>query len=445
MLTYTLSVENTGDAAATGEVVTDDLSAVLAHSTLGTIGAGASVTGTTLTWNVPTILPGSTVTLSFTVTLDSVFPNGTTILPNAVVMVGPGSNCTPEDNEDADCNTTTTVEAHPNIHAEKTVDGEHATQAHTGDVLHYSITATNSGDAAGPADISDDITAILDHATIGTISDSGVLGGDGVIHWPQFLLAANGGSKTVTFTVTLDAQFPAGTTTLPNAVVVVGTGSNCPDQSQLDVAALEIDPDCVTTTTVGARRTSPPSSWSRTATGTSSTPTRLPRVTSSTWKIVITNDGDAPVTPVLHAEDIAKILLHAKYNNDCDGGCTFGSGHILTWLLASLAAHGGSVTLNFSVTLDSAFPVGTTVLPNAVVVEDSNCVPENNEDADCTTDTTVTVQAVPTPPPTDAFAQTGPTNPGSNLALILAALGTLMLGISFVTPVPAVVRRRNRR
>ncbi len=51
----------------------------------------------------------------------------------------------------------------------------------------------------------------------------------------------------------------------------------------------------------------------------------------------------------------------------------------------------------------------------------------------------------PTPPPTDTLAPTGPSNPGSSLALILAALATLILGLSFVTPVPAAVRRRNRR
>ena len=51
----------------------------------------------------------------------------------------------------------------------------------------------------------------------------------------------------------------------------------------------------------------------------------------------------------------------------------------------------------------------------------------------------------PTPPPTDTLAPTAPSSPGSNMALILAALGILILGLSFVTPVPAVARRRGRR
>src|SRR4029077_15559486 len=97
-------------------------------------------------------------------------------------MVGPGSNCTPQDNEGVDCNTTTTVEAHPNIHAEKTVNDVHTNSANPGDLITYEITAKNTGDADGTAAISDDVTAIEAHATISDISDGGVLSNH-VITW----------------------------------------------------------------------------------------------------------------------------------------------------------------------------------------------------------------------------------------------------------------------
>jgi uncharacterized repeat protein (TIGR01451 family) len=449
-------------------------------------------------------------------------------------------------------------------------------------VLTYSITATNSGTADGTADISDNVTAIQAHATISNISDGGILA-NGTITWPQFTLTADGGSKTVTFTATLNASFPAGTTTLPNAVVVVGTGSNCTPQDNEDA-------DCNTTTTVQAAPHLTAFKVVQDGNGPFVHTNTAQPGDVLTWKITITNDGNAPVTPVLHAEDIKAILLHAKYDNDCSGACQFGNG-ILNWTISSLAANGGSVTLTFSVTLDAVFPQGTTVLPNAVVVEDSNCVPTNNQDADCTTHTTVSAFELtitksnnaplesldlpdgttaslptakegstvtytlgyhvgdldvnhgvihdvlpvgvtyvtgsatnnaeftfagydagtrtlswtavkvttdgtlsymatvdvgaslksqpltntatihsdetgpdsassdifvpapplpqthkPTPPPTDTLAPTtGPSNPGSSLALIMAALATLILGLSFVTPVPAAVRRRNRR
>ena len=51
-----------------------------------------------------------------------------------------------------------------------------------------------------------------------------------------------------------------------------------------------------------------------------------------------------------------------------------------------------------------------------------------------------------TAPPTDVIASDdGPSAPGFSLMLILAVLGGLILVIGFVTPVPEVVRRRNRR
>jgi uncharacterized repeat protein (TIGR01451 family) len=377
--------------------------------------------------------------VTFTATLDSSFPAGTTTLPNAVVVVGTGSNCTPQANQDADCNTTTTVEAHPSIHAEKTVDGEHITTAVPGQVLHYAITVTNSGDAAGTADISDDVTAIQAHATINaaSISDGGTLTA-GTITWPQFTLAANGGTKTVTFTATLDSTFPAGTTTIPNAVVVVGPGSNCPDLTQNDLAAAVIDPDCQTTTTVSGH-----ASIHAVKTVDGEHVTLAQPGNTLHYAITVTNSGDGAGTADI-SDDVTALLAHGTIGNISDGG-TLLAGKI-TWPQFILAGGGGTKTVTFTATLSSTFPAGTTTLPNAVVVvgQGSNCAPQANQAADCNTVTTVKVIII-TPPPTDTFESTGPANPGSSMALILAALATLILGISFVTPVPAVVRRRNRR
>ena len=68
---YTLTVTNDSDALLTGAVVTDDLSDVLDNATMGTVGAGGSVTGTTLTWLVPELDPGEDATLVYTVTVNA--------------------------------------------------------------------------------------------------------------------------------------------------------------------------------------------------------------------------------------------------------------------------------------------------------------------------------------------------------------------------------------
>ena len=52
----------------------------------------------------------------------------------------------------------------------------------------------------------------------------------------------------------------------------------------------------------------------------------------------------------------------------------------------------------------------------------------------------------PTPPQTDVFdGDGGVAGPGISLLLMFVILGGLIVGLAFITPVPEVVRRRNRR
>ena len=70
-VTYTLTVTNTTDnAVVDSAVVTDDLSDVLQYATLDAVPAGATLSGSTLTWNVPVLQPGGSAELSYTVTVD---------------------------------------------------------------------------------------------------------------------------------------------------------------------------------------------------------------------------------------------------------------------------------------------------------------------------------------------------------------------------------------
>lgn len=90
-ITYTLTATNTSELAAlSGASVTDDLAGVLRYATLGTVGAGGSVTGTTLTWTVPDLEPGEQATVSYTVRVNSDAYNAT--LRN-VATPGDGGEC----------------------------------------------------------------------------------------------------------------------------------------------------------------------------------------------------------------------------------------------------------------------------------------------------------------------------------------------------------------
>ena len=92
-ITYTLTATNDSDAVLTGATATDDLSNVLNNATLGTVGAGGSVTGTTLTWTIPTLQPDASATLVYTVTVNDDAYNVTI---GNVATPGPGGECVEE-------------------------------------------------------------------------------------------------------------------------------------------------------------------------------------------------------------------------------------------------------------------------------------------------------------------------------------------------------------
>ena len=215
-LTFQITVSNTGDAVATNVPVSDDIADILAHATYnGDCSDSCSLVGTELQWTIPSIAIDGSEVLTFSVTLDASFPAGTTHLPNVVVVTGPGSNC-PEASEDPDCDTDTTVEAQPDLDVTKLVatgddDFGPTSTANPGDVLNFQITISEHRQrSAANVPVSDDIAALLAHATYNDDCSNGCTVDGSTLEWTIPSIAANGGSVTLTFSVTLDESFPAG-------------------------------------------------------------------------------------------------------------------------------------------------------------------------------------------------------------------------------------------
>jgi uncharacterized repeat protein (TIGR01451 family) len=336
----------------------------------------------------------------------------------------------------------------PALHAEKLVsvnDGEfvHSAAAQPGDTLTYHITITNSGtgDAAN-VPVSDDISALLAHATYNDdASDGGVLNGS-TLEWTIPSIAGNGGSVTLSFSVDLAAEFPAGSTDLPNTVVVTGNGSNCEAASE--------DADCTTTTTVevptlGLVKTNDaPIETIDLGNGqTADLPTAKEGATV-TYTLKYTTNGVAQTNGVLTDVLPAGLTYVAKSATD-SGEFTFVSATknadgttTLEWDAVSVTTGG---TLTYRATVDTGAAELAQPLENLATIQTDQEGPVSD-----TSD--VFVQAPPqelTPPPTDTFSQpTTPSNPGFALMLILIGLAGLSLAIGFVTPVPERVRRRDR-
>ena len=85
-ITYTLVATNTSAAVVAGAQAHDDLSAVLDDATLGFSSSELTRAGTTLTWAVPTLAPGGSAAVSYTVRVRDDARGAT--LTNSVSPVG---------------------------------------------------------------------------------------------------------------------------------------------------------------------------------------------------------------------------------------------------------------------------------------------------------------------------------------------------------------------
>ena len=393
-LTYRITIANTGNADATGETVTDNLSDVLAHASwlgnfVASSGSGSFV-DPNVTWSGISIdAHTGTATLTFQVKLDSVFPAGQTTLANIAVEAN-SENCAAQ-STDPDCEADTTVDAAPDLAYLKQVSTSasgpwsSSNTANPGDTLFYDITVSNSGNANALNQTVKDILSaelVANSNAFSTATCSPACtydAGTRTITWTGVTI--NVGSPVhLTFSIVLKNTFPAGQTTLGNTVV-------CPDVNE------KPNPDCTTTTIVEA---APILNLVKEVAvnggGYSHSGSADPGDTL-TYRITVTNSGNANATGETVTDNLANVLAHATWNDDASassGSASFVDPN-LTWSGISVAAHGGTATLTFSVTLKTdGWAAGTTDLPNVAVEANSENCPAQSDDPDCSTDTTVT-------------------------------------------------------
>ncbi|GAA3617795.1 hypothetical protein GCM10022236_20030 [Microlunatus ginsengisoli] len=315
-ITYTLTVSNDSDGVVTGAQVSDDLSDVLDNAAIGTIGTGGSLTGTTLTWTVPTVRPGDSATLSYTVTVNAGAYNER--LAN-VATPGPGGECEAA----ADCTTT-----HPTPHYTLAKSSDPATGSTVlpGDTITYTLSVTNDSDGiVSGAIVTDDLSDVLDNATVGTIGTGAAVVGD-TLTW-QVPDVRPGDTATLTYTITVNAG--AYDQALGN-VATPGPGGEC-----------ETAADCTTTHPTPhytLTKSSNPASGS----------TVLPGDTI-TYTLTVSNDSAGIVTGAQVTDDLSDVLANATLGTVGSGGSVTGT--TLTWTVPTLQP-GNTATLSYTVTVN---------------------------------------------------------------------------------------------
>ncbi|MFE4588801.1 DUF7927 domain-containing protein [Streptomyces laurentii] len=341
-VTYTVTVTNDGTVDYTADnpaTFTDDLSDVTDDAKVdpASLTGGAQLLDGGVSWSGP-LAVGESHTVTYTVTVNGP-DQGDHVLRNAVIP-GPTGSCTSAD----DCTSTIPVAA---FTVTKSVD---ATAAAPGDVLHYTLTVTNTGAVdfggtgtphAPPAHIVDALAGDLTAADYnGDASNGGTLQGTDLV-WDLDLPI--GATEELTYSLTAHSDITA--TTVITNTVTPGQYGTC------------ATPDaCTTETTIQTRGFTVAKTVSP---GAAQPGDRV------TYTVTVTNTGTTAFTaadPASFTDDLSGVLDDATYNNDATGGATV-TGDTLSW--SGPLAVGATATVTYSVTVND--PVtGDQHLRNAV-------------------------------------------------------------------------------
>jgi uncharacterized repeat protein (TIGR01451 family) len=336
-LGYTVTVKNEGPGDYTVDApaaVTDDLSGVLDDATFDDDSLEATAgtptrTGPALAWSGP-LAAGDSAVITYSVTYDARKAGGDHALRNTACLADPGQGmpdeptCAPADVPGAALQTW------------KTSDPADGTAVGAGDEITYTLHFRNNGKAAATVDEVDDLSGVLDDASV----TSEPAAGDGDLEPARSdgRLAISGSvpageEHTVVYTVKVKAFSGQGDHDLAN---VVGTGTDC-----------ETTPDLCTSHPVRHLKVAKTSDAAA-----------APKVGDTiTYSVTVTNDGTADYSadvPATMTDDLSKVVDDATFVADSvtvvGGGTAAFSSPDLTWSGPLEAGASATVTYQLKLT-----------------------------------------------------------------------------------------------
>ncbi|WP_157892252.1 MULTISPECIES: DUF7927 domain-containing protein [Frankia] len=362
VVTYTVTVTNSGPTPYTGASFTDSLSGLLDDATYN---ADATATSGTVGYTAPAVTwlgdlaPSASATITYSVTTHSSL-TGDAILTDTITSPTVGSNC-PTGGTDARCTVAVPVSQ---LIFNSSFGSPTATP---GSVVGLNITFTNTGQTAyngitvgfNGTGITDDAVGNGDQtASSGTIS---VNPGQGAI-WRGDIPV--GGVVTLASTVTVKNPDP-GNLVMTLVTQSAAPGSNCPAGSS--------DPRCTATANVVVPGLT---------IATSANAATVQPGDTVDYTVTVTNSGQTPYTGVTVTDALAGLLDDAVYNGDVSassGAATY-TAPTISW--TGNVALGAVVTITFSVTVLDPDP-GDKILASAVTSEavGSSCLPAGGNPA----------------------------------------------------------------
>lgn len=415
VLSYTLTIRNTGNVAASNVVVTDRVDTNLTNVTPAN---GGVLANGLITWRVPSVPVGGSVTLTFTATVRSPLTNGT-IIRNQGQINGANVQATVTDDPStqADDDTTNiTVTSGPAFaDTTKTVQDLNGGLLVPGDTVRYTIVVRNTGtDVARNVVVTDQV----DSTNLNQIRP----GQNGT-------LAANTITWNAQTTGTLASIPVNGTVTLTFDATVVSTATN---GTVIENQAFVRSQTVTTPVPSDDPRTQDQDDTTKVSVVAGSaldTSTKAVRDNNGgtvqpgdvlTYTIVVRNSGTGVANNVVVRDPINSSLL----TNIQPTRGTFAAGQIVwdrtTEPALAAIAQGQSVTLTFTATVAPGLLAGTQI-PNQAqltAVDLTTPVPTDDPSTQALDDpTTVTVggQSAITAQKTVADANGAPAEPGNRL------------------------------
>jgi uncharacterized repeat protein (TIGR01451 family) len=369
-VTYTVTVANTGQVAYTSAdpaSFTDDLSTVLDDASYdgdaqASAGPAPEYTAPVLSWS-GALGVGDSVTVTYSVTVDRPDAGDGHLTNAADPPSGNGGSCS-----DGSAPPCSPVDVPTQSYTVTKAASQSVT--HPGDTVVYTVTVTNTGNAAytaaDPAGFTDDLTKVLDDATYDGDADHGATYAKPMLSWKGPL--AVGQTVTVTYSVTVGAP-DTGDGRLVNAADPSEPGGECAGGTAAPCPDVTVPVQSFTVVKTASESTAAPGD-------------------TVTYTITVTNTGAVAFTaahPASFTDDLTKVLDDATYDGDADHGATYAE-PTLSWKGA--LGVGQTVTVSYSVTVHDP-DQGDGTLYNAVTTPTdpdgariANC-PAGASDPDC--------------------------------------------------------------
>lgn len=410
-LSYTLVVLNTGNATATGVVISDIVPANAIYKP-GSIAGGDARSDSglpLLSWTINALLPHTPVTLTFAVTVNWPLTNGLNLVNTAVVTSG--QTPTPTSSTVTD----TVVSSHT-LQVAKSAQPE---SVGAGDLLTYTIAYTVTGDApAYGVTLSDTTPANTTFyaATPPASVDPGTGNAGAVVWLLGDLLPAGSQTTFVSGVVTLVVQV---TSPLVSGTLVANTAL------LTDTSGLT-DTDMTTTTVTSSH------ALTLTKEAQPSVGVAGQRIT---YTLTYTVAGNEPAFNVV----ITDVLPSGVTFESCTPACGVGSG-VITWSLGTLNPV-TSAQVQLVALVGSDVPSGTLLL-NSAVIGDSGGLTDTDEvvtPVEAVANLRLQKYAEPSPASAGGWLTytVVVTNDGPSLALDVTVTDVLPAEVSYIGASPA--------